>query len=68
MSSSPQRFRLTEVRRAIQAAREAGIVGRPRFDFNRGTLEIIPDIPDRGPSHESDLDAELAAFEARSGG
>jgi hypothetical protein len=54
MSTGPQDFKLTGLRRALRAAREAGITGRINFNINTGVLEIVPGEPDTA---ESTLDA-----------
>jgi hypothetical protein len=57
MSTGPQDFKLTGLRRALRAAREAGISGRISFNINTGVLEIVPGEPGTPDTADSTLDA-----------
>jgi hypothetical protein len=58
MSSGPQDFRLTGLRRALRAAREAGIVGHITFDINKGILGIKLGDAETPDTAESELPQE----------
>jgi hypothetical protein len=69
LSTGTQKFKLNEVKRVIKGVTDAGIsVGEIRFRPD-GSFGIVPGAP-KSPedADEADLDAELAAFEARTRG
>jgi hypothetical protein len=55
-------FRVSDLRRAIKTTRAAGLeIGRVEIDRD-GKIVVVPGKP---PANDNDLDAELAAFEAK---
>ena len=65
MSRRPCAFRQRDIARAVRGAEAAGVeIGRLDIDLATGKISIVPAAKLRAAS---DLDQELAEFEARHG-
>jgi hypothetical protein len=66
MANKTHRFKDTDVKRVIKAARAAGLDGTVEVDTKTGKIKVIGDKAATA-EQQTNLDRELAEFEARHG-